>query len=262
MADDFDKLLGFDDGEDDFITKEIQSTPSVEQALTVEKTVGKTEVSSIKDVVQVQVDEKSIYAKMEPQNEYPSLIGIQDNSDYVNVANRLLMQYKMLPYLQYDEIYKEMSELSIKSCPTPTLSVLNFELERVQAAKDRLSEIFVDVIKNHTFKKRAVDILRDSWGKFSNEKSADRRKGEAAYIVSDFESDFALTEAMLKSCMHILKNLDSLHDNLSRRITIIQLQLKLHDVGRGALPDFNFDRTPSFIEEIEDSKNDNRTATE
>ena len=251
--DDFDKLLGFDEGEDTCLPKEEQTNkPNLDQQ------VDKVNVSSSQESVQI-VDNRPIHVRMEQQNEYPSLIGCNDSVDYVNVANRLLMQYKMLPYLRYDEIYSEMSELSIKSCPTPTLSVLNFELERVQAAKDRLSEIFVNVIKNHTFKKRAVDILRDSWGKFSNEKSADRRKGEAAYIVSDFEADFALTEAMLKSCMHILKNLDSLHDNLSRRITIIQLQLKLHDVGRGSLPDFNFDKAPSFIEEIDEVKTDSNT---
>ena len=35
------------------------------------------------------------------------------------------------------------------------------------------------------------------------------------------------------------KNLEGLQENLSRRITIFQLQLKLHDIGRGALPDLD-----------------------
>lgn len=253
--DDFDKFLGFEDGELDAIPK-VDSVKSINLTnVAIEKQDNIIVKTVQEEVIEIK-DSNSMSSSMVSQKEYPMLVGTENISqDYKNLSDRLLAQYRMLPYLEYNEIYSEMAELSIKSCPTPTLSVLNLELEKVQASKDRLSEIFVNVLKNYTFKKRAVDILRDSWGKFSNEKSADRRKGEAAFIVSDFESDFALTEALLKASTHILKNLDSLHDNLSRRITIIQLQLKMHDVGRGSLPDFSFDKTPSFIDDISDSKN-------
>jgi len=161
--------------------------------------------------------------------------------EYKSLEKRIRERYLLLPKIDYDNIYKELGDLSIKSCPTPTLQVLNVEIQKVQAAKDRLSEIFVEVMQCYTFKKRAVDILRDGWARFADDKSADRRKADAIFKTSLFEIDFALIESLLKACTHILKNLDSLHDSLSRRITVIQLQLKLHDMGRGALPDIRFD---------------------
>jgi hypothetical protein len=67
----------------------------------------------------------------------------------------------LLPKLNYDILYSELAQLSIKSCPTPTLQVLNLELEKVQGAKDRLSEIFIDVIKNHTFKNHSKFVHKN-----------------------------------------------------------------------------------------------------
>ena len=172
----------------------------------------------------------------------PILMGKDYPESYQEVVDRMVFQYKALPELDYDAIYNELKNLAVKSCPCPTLQVLNLEFEKVQAAKDRLSEIFIGLLRCHSFKKRAVDILRDSWSRFSLESSADKRKGDAAYRLSDFERDFAQTDSALKSCLHVLRNLDSLSDTLSRRVTVIQLQLKLHDVGRGALPDFDFEK--------------------
>lgn len=163
--------------------------------------------------------------------------------EYVSMVNRIKRQYDLLPKIDFDKVYKELSDLTVKSCPTPSLQVLNDEIQKVQAAKDRLSEIFVNVLKCYNFKKRAVDILVDSWGKFTSEKNAEGRKGDASFRLSNFSLDLALIEGLLKSCTHILRNLDSLHDTLSRRITIIQLTMKLGDIGRTALPDFDFDRS-------------------
>ena len=179
--------------------------------------------------------------------EYPVLMGSEKfPDDYKTLYSRIIMQYRMLPKINYDETYKEISVLSIKSCPTPSLSDLNSELEKVQAAKDRLCEIFIDVNRCYTFKKRAVDIVRDSWLKFAGGKAEGKnesiRKGESVYISSDFEIDLAQTEALIQACKHIIKNLDSLTENLSRRITIIQLQVKVQDIGRGMSPDFVFDK--------------------
>ena len=172
----------------------------------------------------------------------PSLRGIDFPSEFIEMVDRIKWQYRMLPKLDYAAIYNEIAILSIKACPTPTLQVLNDEIQKVQGAKDRLSEIFIDVVRCHNFKKRAVDILEDSWGKFTSEKNGEARKGDASFRMSNFLLDFATVEALLKACTHVLKNLDSLHDSLSRRITVYQLTMKLQDIGRHALPDYDFDK--------------------
>lgn len=193
------------------------------------------------------------------KDEILNLVGnIEDYPlDYIKMVDRIRIQYALLPTLNYDAIYKELAELSIKSSPTPTLQVLNDELYKVQSAKDRLSEIVMDVIKCYNFKNRAVDILRESWGRFTTEKNTEGRKGDSAYRLSNFSIDFALVESLSKACNHILKNLDSLHDNLSRRITVFQLIMKLRDIGRNGMPDYDFDKkfegNSDFFGEKDDS---------
>jgi hypothetical protein len=237
MTDDVDAIMG---GDDDFFEEATEKNPD------------KAEESA------VEAKPDPIPAKEEKPEEIPSLRGEGYPTDYIGMVERVKWQYKMLPKLDYDAIYQEMAELSIKACPTPTLQVLCDEIQKVQGAKDRLSEIFIDVVKCHNFKKRAVDILQDAWGKFTTEKNSDGRKGDSAFRLSNFILDFATTEALLKACTHVLKNLDSLHDSLSRRITIYQLTIKLRDIGRSALPDFDFDRpSDKPNEDINDLFGDN-----
>lgn len=200
--------------------------------------------SSIKAVVSdsPKTGESKAAPLENPEESLPLLRGEDPPIDYLNLVKRIQFQYSYLPTLNYDDLYQELSDLSIECSATPSLEHINDELQKVQASKDRLSEILINVIKNHNFKKRAVDILQDAWGKFTSEKNAEGRKGDAAFRLSNFHLDFALTESLLRTCTHVLKNLDSLSDNLSRRITIYQLISKNSDLGRGALPDYEWGR--------------------
>jgi len=230
MSTDIDDILG-----DDFLEEASKNNPDK-----IEDTKANEASSSSSRVV--ILESGSPMDKERQVEDIPSLRGDGYPSDYIGMVERIKWQYEMLPRLDYDSIYKEMAELSVKACPTPTLQVLNDEIQKVQGAKDRIAEIFMDIVKCFNFKKRAVDILQDAWGKFTQEKNADARKGDAAFRLSNFMMDFASTEGLLKAANHVLKNLDSLHDSLSRRITIYQLTMKLHDVGRSALPDYDFDK--------------------
>jgi len=217
-------------------TNTANTTNTVVQDTVVE---AKEEVKEFKDV---------------KDSDLPDLRGDNYPQEYISMVNRVKLEYSMLPKFDYNKVYDELSDLSIKSSPTPTLQVLNDEIQRVQAAKDRLSEIFIGVLKSYTFKKRAVDILFDAWSKYSDDKSADKRKGDATFRLSDFNVDFAKVEGLLKACTHILKNLDSVHESLSRRITVIQLTMKLGDLGRGALPDFDYDKAMKQNDLISEDK--------
>lgn len=189
-----------------------------------------------------KIDCNSSNTVLADDKDIPELRGTGYPQEFLDMTERLRAAYKLLPKINYELIYKELEDLSIQSSPAPTLQVLNDELYKIQAAKDRLSEILIDVIKCYNYKNRVIDILQDSWGKFTSEKNTEGRKGDAAYRISNFLADFAEIEALSKVCNHILKNLDSVHDNLSRRITIWQMILKLRDVGRSALPDIDFSK--------------------
>ena len=72
------------------------------------------------------------HAKEREPEDIPSLRGEGFPSDYIGMVERIKWQYEMLPHMDYDAIYTEMAELSIKACPTPTLQVLNDEIQKVQ----------------------------------------------------------------------------------------------------------------------------------
>jgi len=178
------------------------------------------------------------------RNNYPKLLGSEFPQPFLAISDGIIIQYAKLPKLNYGEIYAELSDLSVHSSPTPTLQVINDEIQKVQAAKDRLGELYCEVLRNYHFKKRAVDILEAAWSKYTLEKNAEKRKGDASFRISEFSIDFANVESLAKVCQHILKNLDSLHESLSRRITVNQLLLKLNDMGRGSLPISDFNSRP------------------
>jgi hypothetical protein len=75
---------------------------------------------------------------------------------------------------------------------------------------------------------------------FSKAGSADKRKADSIFRISEFDDDYTAIDALLRTAMHIAKNLDSVQDLLSRRITIVNLQLKMHDLGRHSVPDHDF----------------------
>ena len=248
MSDNFDDL--FDDSASDSDSGKVveapASTPSTNPPLEKAADISQKEIAPVEDAMTL--------VKGKPQ-ELPKIVGdtATINQDYLMLVDRILIQYSLLPSFD-DAIHDEIRDLAVVSSPTPSLSVINLELERVQGAKDRLGEIFLDVLRSYTFKKRALDILRDSYGKFAQAKNAEARKGEAAYLVSDFEIDFAKVESLLKECMHILRNLDSQHDSLSRRISVCQMQIKNMDLGRGISPDFNYDKLPVTYEDLSRDK--------
>jgi len=173
----------------------------------------------------------------------PKLRGSEFPKEFQDIVDRINLQYSYLPKINYDDTYKELGDLSVKTNPTPNLETLNDELQKIQAAKDRLSEIYINVVQSYNFKARAVDILTDAWGKFTSEKNADSRKGDAAYRLSNFAIDLANTESLIKVCMHILKTMDGAQDNLSRRITVYQMIMKNDIYTRGGLPDNDFEKS-------------------
>ncbi len=223
-------FLDADDGFSDFFDD--KKTESQKEA-----TVIASDLKLIEEVRKIQSDQNS-QNKIDQNSGSLKLFGGNFPQEFLDAVNRILDYYARLPKMDYEKLYKEVKDLTIKSCPTPTLQVLNQELQRLQAAKERLCEIQTDISQCHTYKKRGIDILKDAWGNFSTEKSADKRSGDASFRLSEFEMDFAEIDAALKVVTHVSRNLDGLQENLSRRITIFQLQLKLHDMGRTGLPEF------------------------
>jgi len=170
----------------------------------------------------------------------PQLIGKDYPKEFLSVVDRVHSIYRMFPDLDHESIYQELVTLSVEAKPTPTPQLIDAQLHKVQAVKERLSEIMVKVGRVHSFKKRQVEILKESWIHFSTEKSADKRKADAVYRISEFESDFLLIDSIHRTSTSILNNLCSVQEILSRRITIQSLEIKMHEAGRHSFPDYEF----------------------
>jgi len=131
---------------------------------------------------------------------FPKMVGKDCPNEYQNVVDRFLTLYAKLPDIDYDQLHEEIAELNVKSKPTSTLQLINVRLQEIQGAKDRLSEISQKVIRCHTIKKRAVNILSDAWNKFADGSSADKRKSDSAFRLSDFHADLSEVEALNNAC--------------------------------------------------------------
>jgi hypothetical protein len=170
----------------------------------------------------------------------PQLSGSDFPEGFLSVVSRVHGIYKGFPKIDHDKTYSELVSLNVKAKPTPTPQMIDSQLHKVQAVKERLSEIMVRVNYVYSFKKRQVDILKESWICFSQEKSADKRKADATFRLNEFEGDFALIESLWKAGNSILNNLTAVQEILSRRITIMGLEIKMNEMGRHSFPDHDF----------------------
>ena len=234
-----------------------QPSPLVEDKATEDTSTEDAQQISVRQApVQpsVAIDVESKYT-----NSVPTIMGENFSSKFIQAVNQISLSYKMLPELNYDETYAEFADLNVAVSPTPTLQILNQELEKAQGAKERLAELDIAITQCYVFKERAVDILLEAILLYSDEKSADKRKGYAAISLMNFSLDLAKTESLYKGCKIILNNLISLQDTLSRKITNIQLQIKLMDTGRTMLPDFDFTKRDGVFAASEDMLRDRQS---
>lgn len=161
----------------------------------------------------------------------PNVVGEGFHPDFLALVNKVRRSYTRLPYLNSEEIFSEISNLYVPLKENYSLSSLSMDIHKVQAARERMAQIDIEVSRCHVFKKRAVNILLAAWGKFTGEKNAEGRKGDGSFRMSEFELDLADTESIAKGCNGMISNLESSHSALSRRVTLAQNQLKIRELG-------------------------------
>jgi len=164
---------------------------------------------------------------------------VRTTDDFEAIVTQAQSILGRLKPLDYDALYEELASLNVRTSESPHLQQLNSDLQVVQSAKDRVSEISVEAMRHYQTTRRVADLLTEGWIKFSDQSGADKRKGEAQLKMSQFEYIAVEAETLHKASLAVLKNLDSKHEASSRQITCFSLQLKLRDVGR-TVGDSNF----------------------
>ena len=140
------------------------------------------------------------------------------------------------PAINYDKLEKELFalHLPVNEEKILTLGDFNEKIQKLQAVRNRLSEIRSISIKDYVLKKRIVKLLEDCLMKQSPEKSSDRRTGEIQIHMADMEYDLALSEGFFRDIDQIIENTTCAHEALSRQITCFQERNK--EINRGQEP--------------------------
>lgn len=153
---------------------------------------------------------------------------VEEQSDFDRIADNMIHKLNLDEKVDYDFYRNELMQLQ-----KPLSNIFNPEdlandLARVQAYKDRAVEIVGILTKNHLTYKRLVEVLTKGWPKFSNEKSAEKREGEALLKMSGFIMDANDAEIAYRYAMDIMRNLESQMDSVSRQITCAQAAAQIN----------------------------------
>ena len=167
-------------------------------------------------------------------------------ADIENISNNII---KSLPVLDRNKLREEMQNMIVNIPEAPTTFDINQGLALSQAYRDRLTEIYVDIMKEVKIRKRCLEMLFDANNLISKASSADKRKGEATlkYPMQILQLESA--DAFLKEVEQVLNNMKSTFDTFSRAGSILALQVQLGEYkGNG---NKKFDNFESDAEEIE-----------
>ncbi|AEO93635.1 gp376 [Bacillus phage G] len=138
-----------------------------------------------------------------------------------------------LPNLNREKLRREMQRMTVKLEDNPTTSQLNEGLSHAQGYKDRLSEIYTYALREYKTRNRCMEMLFDAVNYVSNAKSADKRKGEATMLYPMLIIQREAAETFMKEVEHVLQNIKSAHDSISRQVSIAQIQVQLGEFRRG-----------------------------
>lgn len=133
----------------------------------------------------------------------------------------------------YQHVKEEVTKGRIQFEESPSPLELSRQIGIIQQLKDNLIDIFAESHRNHIVRKRIYELLFDAYMAISQQKSSDKRKGEATLKLSEFSLSSAEAEAFYTYCKQIIDNLESQHKTVSRRIACMQAQLTLGELATG-----------------------------
>ena len=152
---------------------------------------------------------------------------IDDIADFDRICHTMSNKLVALGNNDYDVIRKELHQLSAPLSDSPNPDVLSKDLSRIQAFRDRAVEIVRVLTNIYLTHKRVVEILTHGWPKYSIEKSAEKREGEALLKFSNFIMAASDAEAIYRHALGVMKNLESQQENVSRQISCAIVSSKI-----------------------------------
>jgi hypothetical protein len=161
----------------------------------------------------------------------------------------------MIPYDKYSELRRELADIHIDLDTDPAatgIGQLNAKIAEVHALKDRVATILAEAIANVAERDRTHNEAKIIYeAKFdailNNDKSVQELKSEGlrraacnAKLPDEFAKmnstkiDLSDAESFQKMVQTKYNLLDSANTNISRQISVIQLQLDVGEIARPA----------------------------
>lgn len=146
-----------------------------------------------------------------------------------------------LPRLDRFKLRKEMENMNVILKQNPMTKDLSEGLAYAQGYKSRLSEIYNLALREFRTRSRCVDMLFDAYNAISTGKSADVRRGQATMKYPMLLIQLEGAETFLKEVEHVLQNVKSAMDAISRQVSVMQIEVSIGEVRREA-PNSNGNR--------------------
>ncbi len=161
----------------------------------------------------------------------------------------------MIPYEKYSELRKELASIQIELDADPAatgIGTLNAKIAEVHAMKERVAGIMAEAIANVSERSRThqeakmvyeskFDAILNQDGTVRDLKSEGLRRAacnaklpDEYARVNSTEIDLNDAESFQKLVQAKYNLLDSANTNISRQISVIQLQVDIGDINRGA----------------------------
>ena len=156
-------------------------------------------------------------------------------ADVEAIGKRMLSS---LPKLDIDKFRDEMFDMHVDVYENPTTFQITESMAKVQAYKDRLSEIVNLVEHEYITRKRVNEILFDANQAVSKQSSADKRKGEATLRFPILLLKFSAIESFRSEVTNKVNNMRSIGETISRQASIMQMQITLGEYRKKNPEDF------------------------
>ena len=154
----------------------------------------------------------------------------------IDTANRML---EKLPDIDLDTIIKVLPEYAVtwevdhlRERP----NILTDKLLEIQAKRDSLFASSYHVIPVFHAMKKAADYIVDAGVDCSSASNKEKRQAQILMATSDFWVRYAKVVSTKEAIDYSHQHLEGQYECISRLISLLQLQNKIGDINRGALP--------------------------
>jgi len=157
---------------------------------------------------------------------------------YEDVKTKCDMLLASVPRMDYSMLRSEIKEVCSNvsvSSSTMAPSDLAGDMERIQAARDRMVEILADAHMCSTIKKDVAKMMTSSAKKTSAESSSDRRDGDAIIKVVEYSISSTEADAFYKFCDIMYAGLNNKYNSVGKRIACLQESVRITAFGNTAL---------------------------